>query len=82
MAPEDKRLLEYLSALPDSKTELFNQTELQQIYSLAIAAGQSGDLEKAALKSLEAIVYKLDRVLPAPLEPAENVREIDHELEV
>ena len=82
MAPEDKRLLEYLLALPENRAELFNRTELNQIYTLAIAAGQSGDLDKTALKTLEAIVYKLDRVLPAPLEPAENVREIDHELEV
>lgn len=82
MAPEDKRLLEYLLALPENRAELFNWTELNQIYTLAIAAGQSGDLDKTALKTLEAIVYKLDRVLPAPLEPAENVREKDEELEV
>ncbi len=82
MAPGDKRLLEYLLALPDSKTELFNQTELQQIYTLAIAAGQSGDMDKAALKTIETIVYKLDKALPAPLEVAENVQEICNELEV
>jgi len=82
MAHEDKRLMEYLLALPENRAELFNWTELNQIYTLAIAAGQSGDLDKTALKTLEAIVYKLDRVLPAPLEPEENVREIDHELEV
>ncbi len=82
MSPEDKRLLEYLLALPDSKTELFNQTELQQIYTLAITAGQLGDMDKAALKTIETIVYKLDKALPAPLEVAENVREICNELEV
>lgn len=82
MAPGDKRLLEYLLALPDSKTELFNQTELQQIYTLAIAAGQSGDMDKAALKTIETIVYKLDMALPAPLEVAENVQEICNGLEV
>ncbi|HWQ42411.1 MAG TPA: hypothetical protein VN456_10315 [Desulfosporosinus sp.] len=75
MTPEDKRLLEYLLALPENRAELFNWTELNQIYTLAIAAGQSGDLDKTALKTLEAIVYKLDRVFPAPLETAENVRE-------
>ncbi|UWG97522.1 MAG: hypothetical protein WHF31_06095 [Candidatus Dehalobacter alkaniphilus] len=82
MAPEDKRLLEYLLTLPENRAELFNRTELNQIYTLTIAAGQSGDLDKTALKTLEAIVYKLDRVLPALPETAENVREIDNELEV
>ena len=82
MTSEDKRLLEYLLALPDSKTELFNQTELQQIYTLAITAGQLGDMDKATLKTIETIVYKLDKALPAPLEVAENVQEICNELEV
>ena len=79
---EDKRLLEYLLALPENRAELFNRTELNQIYALAIAAGQSGDMDKAELKTIETIVYKLDKTLPAPLEPAENVRERDEELEV
>lgn len=82
MTPEDKRLLEYLLALPENRAELFNRTELQQIYTLAIAAGQSGDLDKAALKRVETLVYKLDKVLPTPSEPAENVRELDEEMEV
>lgn len=82
MVPGDKRLLEYLLDLPDSKTELFNQMELQQIYTLAIAAEQSGDMDKAALKTIQTIVYKLDKTLPAPLEVAENVQEICNGLEV
>ena len=82
MAPEDKRLLEYLLALPENQAELFNRVELNQIYTLAIAAGQSGDLDKAALKTLGTIVYKLDRVLPSLPETAENVRELDEEMEV
>lgn len=82
MAPEDKRLLEYLIALPENRAELFNRTELNQIYTLAIAAGQSGELDKAALETIETIVHKLDSVLPAPLDAAENVRELYEELEV
>ena len=82
MAPEDKRLLEYLLALPENRAELFNRTELNQIYALAIAAGQSGELDKAGLETIETIVHKLDRVLLAPLDASENVRELYEELEV
>lgn len=82
MTPEDKRLLEYLLALPENRAELFNRTELNRIYTLAIAAGQSGELDKAGLETIETIVHKLDRVLPAPLDAAENVRELYEELEV
>lgn len=82
MKLEDKRLLEHLLALPDLKAELFNRIELDQIYTLALTAGQSGDLDKASLKIVEAIVYKLDRVLPVLTETSENVREIENELEV
>lgn len=82
MAAEDKRLLEYLLALPENRAELFNGTELQQIYSLALAAGQSGETNKAALKTVETIVHKLDRVLPYLPDVEENVQELDKEMEV
>lgn len=82
MKPEDKRLLEYLIALPENRVELFNQAELQQIYTLALAAGQSGDLDKNMMKAVETIVNKLDRVLPVLPEAAESEQELDEEMEV
>lgn len=82
MRQEDKQLLEYLLALPDTRAELFNQTELQKIYELAIAAGQSGDVDRSELNTIEKIIYKLDKALPIPLEVAENVQEIYLGLEV
>lgn len=82
MAVEDKRLLEYLLALPENRAELFNGTELQQIYTLALAAGQSGEMNKAALKTVETIVHKLDRVLPYLPDAEENVQELEKAMEV
>ena len=74
MTSGDKRLLEYLLALPENRVELFNSTELNQIYTLALVSGQTADLDKATLKTVETIVYKLDRVLPALPETAKNIR--------
>ncbi len=82
MAAEEKRLLEYLLVLPENRAELFNGTELQQIYTLALAAGQSGEMNKAALKTVETIVHKLDRVLPYLPDAEENVQELDKEMEM
>lgn len=82
MAPEDKRLLEYLLALGENRAELFNREELKQIFSLALNAGKSGCLDKDAMKNTEAIINKLDKVLFAPAEAVENLRELDKEMEV
>lgn len=82
MKPEDKQLLGYLMAPPENRAELFSQAELQQIYTLALAAGQSGEHDASLMKTVETIVNKLDRVLPALPEPAEKVRELDKEMEV
>lgn len=82
MAAEDKRLLEYLMALRENRAELFNRTELKQIFSLALNAGKSGVLDRDTMKITEAIINKLDKVLFAPAEAAENLRELDKGMEV
>lgn len=84
MRPEDKRLLDYLLAPSENRAELFSHTELKKIYSLALNAGQLGNMDKAALETAETILYKLDKVFCAPLDVEENmsVRESDSELEV
>ena len=82
MRPDDKRLLEYLMAPPENRKELFNRAELLQVYTLALAAGQSGKLDKSTMEEVEAIVNKLDRVLTSLPETAEKARELDEEMEV
>lgn len=82
MTPEDKHLLGYLMAPTEKRVELFSQVELQQIYTFALAAGQSGEYDESMMKTVETIVNKLDKVLPTLPETAENVRELDKEMEV
>jgi len=59
---EDKQYLNYLVERPNMKGELFSRDELTKLYSIALSAGKSGELNAAELETVGGILSKLEKL--------------------
>jgi len=71
---EDRRLLDYMKTHPDMGDGLFNRDELKKIMFLSIIAGKDEKTSPRDLKTLQSILYKLDKACFSPMQKQENTQ--------
>ena len=71
---EDRRLLDYMKTHPDMGDGLFNRDELKKIMFLSIIAGKDEKTSPNDLKTLQSILYKLDKACFSPIHKQENTQ--------
>ena len=71
---EDRRLLDYIKTHPGIEDGLFSNGELNKIMFLSIIAGKDEKTSPRDLKTLQSILYKLDKACFSPIQKQENAQ--------
>ena len=72
---EHRRLLDYMKKHPQRGDGLFNHAELKKILFLSLIAGKDEKTSPNDLKTLQSILYKLDKACFTPVPQCENARD-------